>query len=161
MAHGFRSCEATHRGSVSQQRQEFISDGRGSGHDNDLVHPGVQALADVGGSVRLTCLDLKGNAFALAFGHEVDGLAAAHGVFLSHLAALSPQVLGQTFLPVPVFWSAQPVCVRFMDAQCGLPKFRQRQYLDPRMSKSNRTGKDKTATYKQSLAPRAPTRRET
>jgi len=90
MAHGFRSCEATHRGSVSQQRQEFISDGRGSGHDNDLVHPGVQALLDIARRIGLSSFDLKGNTFTVSFGHKVNGLAATQRVLLRHVIPAGP-----------------------------------------------------------------------
>ena len=130
MAHGFRSCEATHRGSVSQQRQEFISDGRGSGHDNDLVHPGAKALPNVACRIGLSSFDLKSNAFAVSFGHKVDGLAATHRVFLGHVVAAGPQVVGQTLLPIPVLWTTESIRIGFVDAQCRFPGTGQRQYFD-------------------------------
>jgi hypothetical protein len=126
MAHGFGSCEAAHRGSVSQQRQEFISDGRSSGHDNDLVHPGAKALPNVACRIGLSSFDLKSNAFAVSFGHKVDGLAATHRVFLGHTVAAGPQVVCQPFLPVPVLWTAESVRIGFIDAQRRFPKAGQR-----------------------------------
>jgi hypothetical protein len=130
MAHSFRSCEAAHRGSVSQQRQEFISDGRSSGHDNDLVHPGAKALPNIACRIGLPCLDLKGDAFAVSFGHYIDGLAATHRVFLGHMVAAGPQVVGQTLLPIPVLWTTQSIRIGFVDAQRRFPGAGQRQYFD-------------------------------
>jgi hypothetical protein len=130
LAHDLRSGQATYSGTVRQQRQEFISDGRRGGHDNDLVHPGAKALPNIARYVGLPGLDLEGSPPAISLGHKVDGLAATHGIFLGHVVAAGPQVLGQPLLPVPVLWSAQSVGIRFVDAERRFPGAGQRQYFD-------------------------------
>ena len=92
--HGLRACEAAYRGAAWQRRQEFIPDGRRGGHDNNFVHPSVQALPNVACHIGLACLDLKGSPLAISFGHKVDGLASAEWVFLGHGITTSPQVFG-------------------------------------------------------------------
>ena len=130
MAHGFGPREAMHRAASGQRRQEFIPDGRRGGHDNNFVHPSVQALPNVACHIGLACLDLKGSPLAISFGHKVDGLAAAHRILFGHGIAAGPQVVRKTRPPVPMFRSSQPVRIRFVDAQRLFPGAGQHKYFD-------------------------------
>jgi len=76
------------------------------GDYNHPVYSGIKALPDVGRSIGMARFDLEGNPLPVARGHEVDGLAAANGVFLADFITAGLQVLGEAPFPVSVYRSS-------------------------------------------------------
>ena len=82
---------------------------RGDCHDEDLVHPRVQALADVSRGVGLAGLDLEGDPLAATRGQQVDRFAATDRGFFGDGIALCPEMLGQELAPIPMLYTTMTI----------------------------------------------------